>query len=175
MKERLNQLMREKGLTATKLAATINANPSAISHFLSGRNKPGYDILYNLSDKFPDINMNWLINGGGNMYNTSAANTSHPSGNITQLDLFSKAEERSTQPVQKGMERLNNGESNDGNNGNNGENKENAARLANTTIENTTTSISNAPNVIPLTTKSKRALLFFDDGTFEEFTPRNLA
>ncbi|GHV69759.1 transcriptional regulator [Bacteroidia bacterium] len=171
MKERLNQLMREKGLTATKLAATINANPSAISHFLSGRNKPGYDILYNLSDKFPDINMNWLINGGGNMYNTSAANTSHPSGNITQLDLFSKAEERSAQPAQKGMERLNNGDSNEGNNGGN---NENAARLANTTI-NTTASISPISNVIPLTTKSKRALLFFDDGTFEEFTPRNLA
>ncbi|WP_251619961.1 helix-turn-helix domain-containing protein [Odoribacter lunatus] len=70
MKDRLNQLIEEKGLTATKFATLIDANPSAISHLLKGRNKPGYDLLVNIAKAFPDISMDWLLTGNGEMYQT---------------------------------------------------------------------------------------------------------
>ncbi|MDE5638376.1 MAG: helix-turn-helix domain-containing protein [Odoribacter sp.] len=69
MKDRLNAIIEDKGLTATKFAALIDANPSAISHLLKGRNKPGYDLLVNIAKAFPDISMDWLLTGKGEMYN----------------------------------------------------------------------------------------------------------
>ena len=40
-----------------KFANMIEVNPSAISHLLKGRNKPGYDVLVNIAKVFPDISM----------------------------------------------------------------------------------------------------------------------
>ena len=80
MKERLNELIEKKGLTATKFANMIEVNPSAISHLLKGRNKPGYDVLVNISKVFPDISMDWLLTGKGSMsVSPSPANLSLPS------------------------------------------------------------------------------------------------
>ena len=73
MKDRLNAIIEKKGLSATKFATLINANPSAISHLLKGRNKPGYDLLVNIAKAFPDISMDWLLTGKGEMY-TDAEN-----------------------------------------------------------------------------------------------------
>ena len=67
MKDRLNAIIEKKGLSATKFATLINANPSAISHLLKGRNKPGYDLLVNIAKAFPDISMDWLLTGKGEM------------------------------------------------------------------------------------------------------------
>lgn len=75
MKDRLNAIIEQKGLTATKFATLIDANPSAISHLLKGRNKPGYDLLVNIARAFPDISMDWLLTGKGNMYEDSASGT----------------------------------------------------------------------------------------------------
>lgn len=68
MKDRLNEIIEKKGLTATKFAAMINVNPSAVSHLLKGRNKPGYDVLVNIARAFPDISMDWLLTGKGEMF-----------------------------------------------------------------------------------------------------------
>lgn len=69
MKERLNEIIEKKQLTATKFADMIHVNPSAISHLLKGRNKPGYDVLVNIANAFPDISMDWLLTGRGQMLN----------------------------------------------------------------------------------------------------------
>lgn len=58
----------------------IEVNPSAISHLLKGRNKPGYDVLVNIAKVFPDISMDWLLTGKGSMsVSPSPANLSLPS------------------------------------------------------------------------------------------------
>jgi len=68
MQERLNQIFEQKGLTAAKFATLIGVNASTISHILAGRNKPGFDIIYNIAKAFPDISLSWLITGEGSMY-----------------------------------------------------------------------------------------------------------
>ena len=65
IKDRLNEIIEYKELTATKFAGLINANPSAISHLLKGRNRPGLEMLENIARTFPDISMDWLISGSG--------------------------------------------------------------------------------------------------------------
>lgn len=44
MQERFKQLLEEKNLTATRFAAMIKVNASAMSHILNGRSKPGFDV-----------------------------------------------------------------------------------------------------------------------------------
>lgn len=82
MQERLNRIVREKGLTAGRFAQEIGASPSAISHILSGRNKPGYEVLYSIARVFPDIDPGWLLTGEGPMYRNESpedsGSTSHP-------------------------------------------------------------------------------------------------
>lgn len=67
MKDRLLKFMQSKNISAGKLAEIIGVQPSAISHILSGRNKPGFDFLANLFNQFPDLNPRWMIVGEGNM------------------------------------------------------------------------------------------------------------
>lgn len=65
--ERIQQLMNSAGMNANELARELNVQRSAISHILSGRNKPGLDMLEKICRLFPGINHYWLITGEGKM------------------------------------------------------------------------------------------------------------
>ena len=56
MKERLQQLLQDKKLSANKLAEMLGIQPSGISHILAGRNKPSIDFVTKLLLAFPDLN-----------------------------------------------------------------------------------------------------------------------
>lgn len=68
LKDRIQALMQAQTLTASKFAEAIGVQPSSISHILSGRNKPGYDFLLSILNRFPEIDPDWLLTGRGNMY-----------------------------------------------------------------------------------------------------------
>lgn len=68
MKDRLQQLLADKALTANKLAEMLEVQPSGISHILAGRNKPSIDFVTKLLTVFPDINPDWFILGTAPMY-----------------------------------------------------------------------------------------------------------
>lgn len=61
MKDKLELLLREKQLNATSLARLLEIQPSGISHILSGRNKPSFDLVVKILRIFPDINPDWLL------------------------------------------------------------------------------------------------------------------
>lgn len=67
MKDRLQQLMQAKGVSAARLGELLDVQPSGISHILSGRNKPSMDFVEKLFTVFPDINPEWFILGKGPM------------------------------------------------------------------------------------------------------------
>ena len=52
-------------LTATALADSIYVQRSSISHLLSGRNKPSLDFVMKILDKYPTVELYWLLNGKG--------------------------------------------------------------------------------------------------------------
>lgn len=68
MKNRLSEFMRLEGLSSAKIAEITGVQPSAISHLLSGRNKPGFDFIAKLLDAFPNLNARWLILNEGDIY-----------------------------------------------------------------------------------------------------------
>jgi len=68
MKERLQKLMLTEKITPARFAEVIGVQRSSISHMLSGRNKPSYDVIHSILAKFPNINSEWLLMGSGDMY-----------------------------------------------------------------------------------------------------------
>jgi len=68
MNNRIGKLLHVKDVTASKFAEMIGVQPSNISHILSGRNKPSLDFIVKVAETYPDISLEWLIFGKGNMY-----------------------------------------------------------------------------------------------------------
>lgn len=68
MKSRLQKIISAEGLTPAQFAELIGMQRSSISHILSGRNNPSFDMLQNILTKFSRVNPNWLIMGKGDMY-----------------------------------------------------------------------------------------------------------
>lgn len=138
MKDRLNEIIEKKGLTATKFAAMIDVNPSAISHLLKGRNKPGYDVLVNIARAFPDISMDWLLTGKGSMYTQA----------VERPSVFANTPEKKEKPIRQ-------------------EEKESVSE------KETAAVFQEAATVIPPVSVPhktlKRIVLFFSDGSFEDY------
>ena len=72
MDEKLRILMQSENLTASKLAEILGVKPAAISHILSGRNKPSFELLCKLVNRFPQINPYWLLGDATEMRNSNA-------------------------------------------------------------------------------------------------------
>lgn len=75
---RLQKILDYYSISATELSNQISFNRSTISHLLSGRNKPSLDFVMKLLQKFPEVELYWLLNGKGtfpsnNMNSTSAS------------------------------------------------------------------------------------------------------
>jgi transcriptional regulator with XRE-family HTH domain len=81
-------------MTAAKFADQLNIPRSTISHLLSERNKPSLEFIQKVLDKFPEINVNWLVKGEGTIVNRNdlfSEQTQKPisSNKISENDLFS--------------------------------------------------------------------------------------
>ena len=61
MREKFQLLMKNEGLTQSKLAEILEIQPGGISHILAGRNKPGFDLLQKILRRFPRLNPDWLL------------------------------------------------------------------------------------------------------------------
>lgn len=68
MREKLLQLMKSEGLSSSRLAELLEAQPSSISHLLSGRNKPSFDLIQKILRRFPRINPDWLLLDSDRMF-----------------------------------------------------------------------------------------------------------
>jgi transcriptional regulator with XRE-family HTH domain len=74
MEKRLLLFLKSEDLNPTKFADRIGVQRSSISHILSGRNKPSFDFLIKIFEKFPQLNAEWLIMGKGKMYKQEPMN-----------------------------------------------------------------------------------------------------
>lgn len=69
IRDRLTQILSLKQMSSSAFADFLEIQRSNMSHYLSGRNKPGVEILQKILDKFPDISAEWLMMGRGEMTN----------------------------------------------------------------------------------------------------------
>ncbi|HNT41675.1 MAG TPA: helix-turn-helix transcriptional regulator [Tenuifilaceae bacterium] len=68
MKDRIRLLLDAEKINSARFAEAIEVQRSAVSHILAGRNNPSFDIIQRIAQKFPKINLEWLITGKGSMY-----------------------------------------------------------------------------------------------------------
>lgn len=71
MNTRLQQFIAAENISQAQLADSLNVARAGVSHILAGRNKPSYDFLTSLIQKFPRLNLEWLMFGKGKMYKDS--------------------------------------------------------------------------------------------------------
>jgi len=67
MLSRIKQIIDKEKLSSTQFATEIGVQRSALSHVLSGRNKPSLDFMMKIKTRYPDINLDWLMLGKGKM------------------------------------------------------------------------------------------------------------
>ena len=92
---RLQTIMDYYSVNASYLADYIGVPRSSISHILSQRNKPSLDLILKITEKFSEIDLDWLILGKGEFpkKNMDSKNT------ITKLRKMSKYKKRRLQKL----------------------------------------------------------------------------
>ena len=76
MKDRIRQIMEAKHMTQQVFAQFIDMSPASLSSIFNGRTKPTLNIVEAIKKKIPEINIDWLLFGSGEMYGGVPA--SHP-------------------------------------------------------------------------------------------------
>lgn len=65
--KRIAELIEYSGMKVADFAERVGIQKSAVSHLISGRNKPSFEVLSSMLILFPELNPDWLILGTGNM------------------------------------------------------------------------------------------------------------
>ncbi|OAB78103.1 helix-turn-helix domain-containing protein [Cochleicola gelatinilyticus] len=63
--KRIEKILDYYSLSATAFSEAIDFNRSTISHLISGRNKPSLEFVMKVVQKFPEVELYWLLNGKG--------------------------------------------------------------------------------------------------------------
>ncbi len=67
MNKRFKKWLDYNDINSNKLAENLSVSRATISHIISGRNKPSVDFLHKILNKYPELNLNWLVTGKGSM------------------------------------------------------------------------------------------------------------
>lgn len=156
MKEKLQFLLKSKGLSASTLANMLEIQPSGISHLMSGRNKPSFDLVVKILKVFPDINPDWLLLDKGEMTRSSEPNHSPtPNAVASAVDLAGSLFEqpRNTQ-FSETSEEVKNEQSN----------------IFATPQHDSQSSVFSALNIVGSSKVPQRVIVLYADGSFESFT-----
>lgn len=68
VRNRINDVLREKGLTENSVAAGVSAVQSRLNSQLSHGGKITLDTILRILDACPDVSADWLLRGIGDMY-----------------------------------------------------------------------------------------------------------
>ena len=142
--------MEKENLSPGEFSEMVGIQRSAVSHLVTGRNKPSLEVIQKILNTFRTLHSDWLILGVGAMYR--GERQSH------ELDLFSQLDEnidkqRDT-PIQEIKKTV----------------------LENTAEKNIPTQAAENPSSasvsLPVAPQSKlvdKIIVYYSDFTFEEF------
>jgi len=66
--QRFTRLLKELKINANQLAKELNISQPTIAKTLSGATLPSSKLFVPLLEKYPNVNLNWLISGKGEMF-----------------------------------------------------------------------------------------------------------
>ncbi|CAI8272321.1 MAG: hypothetical protein CNE98_07630 [Bacteroidetes bacterium MED-G17] len=92
--QRVVKILTHYKLNNAQLAQKLNVSPPVVTHLKSGRNKPSFDMLVQLSNSFPDIDLRWLVHGEGDMIDHKNSQVDDIKAKVSKnLELIDKVSE----------------------------------------------------------------------------------
>ena len=82
MRERIKEIIEREGMSQSQFADFIGVNRPTLSHILAGRNNPSMEVVMKIHQKFPKINILWLLDGVGSYEGDAMAD--YPSSTLTE-------------------------------------------------------------------------------------------
>lgn len=145
IKERILEFLKSENKSSAHFAQEIGVQPSAISHIISGRNKPSLDFIIKMINRYPSLSIEWLIFGKGSMYVDKLQNelfSKDGESKIKHEDVLSSDRHEDHFIMEESIDNENNGDKN---------------QTSAKTIKNKK--------------KAARIVVFYDDSTFTEHFP----
>ena len=87
MKDRIREIIEYLEISQAEFATAIGIQRANVTHFVTGRNKPGLDIVQRILVKYPMINAEWLILGNGEMLKENSKNNKSKQQNLFTNDI----------------------------------------------------------------------------------------
>lgn len=112
MKDRIRQLMESQHMTQQSFAQALNMSPASLSSIFNDRTRPTLNHVEAIRNRFPNINVDWLLFGTGSMFvegNDASGSSSTPSKRQTEMaidfadDHSSNQQAYSESPRQQGV------------------------------------------------------------------------
>ena len=82
MRERIKEIIEREGMGQSQFADFIGVNRPTLSHILAGRNNPSMEVVMKIHQKFPKINVLWLLDGIGSYEGDAVAD--YPDGALVE-------------------------------------------------------------------------------------------
>jgi len=79
--DKIKQILKDKNLSPSHFADEIGVQRSSVSHILSGRNRPSFDIIQKIIRRFPDLGYDWILEEDEQL--TSVKENSAPAPPVT--------------------------------------------------------------------------------------------
>ena len=143
MKDRILEFLKRENKTSVHFAEEIGVQPSGISHILSGRNNPSLDFVLKMLEKYQFLSSDWLLFGKGQMYKDHKMPTL-----FDDPEPLPSESQTNTAPGKKTISDL---------------------PLSSSPGDTDTLSFKKEENIIGV----RKIVWFYNDGSFEEFSPRN--
>lgn len=82
MRSRIEEVIKQSGMTQSQFADFIEVKRPTLSHILAGRNNPSMEVVMKIHQKFPKINILWLLDGIGSYEGDAVAD--YPQGSLME-------------------------------------------------------------------------------------------
>ena len=148
MKDRIKKIMDSEDLSAARFADRLEINRAVVSHILNGRNNPSLDVVTKILSEMNYINPDWLLQGIGSMYKDGFGGKEEIDRSLFGTEAINAEEdaEESEYVEDKGLK--------------------NAEKASKSTDSEGVSPIAVSDR------KVRQIIVYYDDNTFETFTPR---
>jgi hypothetical protein len=68
--DRIRYICKNKNLTIKKISSILDIGVGTLSNMFSRGTNPSYELIVKISHAFPDVSLDWLITGSGQMLKT---------------------------------------------------------------------------------------------------------
>lgn len=149
--DKIKHILIDKNITPSYFADEIGVQRSSISHILSGRNRPSFDIIQKIIRRFPDLGYEWIMEDNSHKPSATSANYTNreSSARLSIPNRYSSVE----------AVRTDYGAS--------------SRKSRSEPVMPTSTTVADSPADFANNTRERkveRILIFYTDGSFREYT-----